>query len=230
MSRVVTGDESWVYGCDLDTKQQSSHWKSPGSPRPKKARQSCSATKSMLIVFYDIRGIVHHEFAPEGQTVNTKFYCNILRCLREDIWRKWPELWRVGNWLLHSDNTPSHRALVTCEFITRNIIITLPHPPYQIWPLATSSSSRRWSWSWRVTALSEWRRSSGNRRMFLVRFENRTSSTHSSSGNGTGIDVSLHKGIILKGMLPKLKSSKCILVYRASLVTFWYTPIYSKAR
>jgi len=56
--------------------------------------------------------------------------------------------------------------------------------------------------------------------MFLVSFENRTSSAHSSSGNGTGIDVSLHKGTILKGMLPKLKSSKYIVVYRSSLVTF----------
>jgi len=41
--------------------------------------------------------------------------------------------------------------------------------------------------------------------MFLVRFKNMTSSTRSSSGNGDGIDVSLHKGTILKGMLPKLK-------------------------
>jgi len=56
--------------------------------------------------------------------------------------------------------------------------------------------------------------------MFLVSFENRTSSTRSSSGNGAGIDVSLHKGTILKGMLPKLKSSKYILVYRSSLGTF----------
>jgi len=47
--------------------------------------------------------------------------------------------------------------------------------------------------------------------MFLVGFENRTSSTRSSSGNGAGIDASLHKGTILKGMLPKLKSSKYLL-------------------
>jgi transposase len=32
MSRVITGDESWVYGYDPETKQQSSQWKSPGSP------------------------------------------------------------------------------------------------------------------------------------------------------------------------------------------------------
>jgi len=54
MSRVITGDESWVYGYDPETKQQSLQWKSPGSPRPKKARQCRTATKSMLIVFFDV--------------------------------------------------------------------------------------------------------------------------------------------------------------------------------
>jgi len=130
MSRVITGDESWVYGYYPETKQQSSQWKSPGSPRPKKARQSCSATKSMLIVFFNIWGIVHHEFVPEGQTVNAEFYCNVLRRLREDIQRKRPELWCAGNWLLHDDNASSHRALVTREFLAHKGITTLPHPPY----------------------------------------------------------------------------------------------------
>jgi len=82
MSRVITGDESWVYGYDTETKQ-SSQWK---SPRPNKVRQSRSTTKSMLIVFFDLQGIVHHEIAPKGQTVNAEFYCNVLRHLREDIW------------------------------------------------------------------------------------------------------------------------------------------------
>ena len=117
-------------GYDPETKQQSSQWKSPGSPRLKKARQSRSATKCMLMVFFDIRGIVHHEFAPEGQNVNAQFYCNVLRHLREDVRRKWPELWHAGNWLLHDDDAPSHRALVTSEFLTHNSIITLLHPPY----------------------------------------------------------------------------------------------------
>jgi len=88
MSRFITGDESWVYRYDPETEQQSSQWKSPGSPRPKKVRQSRSATKSMLIVFFDIRGIVHHEFVPEGQNVNAEFYSNVLCRLREDIRRK----------------------------------------------------------------------------------------------------------------------------------------------
>ena len=36
LSRVITGDESWVYGYDPETKQQSTQWKTPSSPRPKK--------------------------------------------------------------------------------------------------------------------------------------------------------------------------------------------------
>jgi len=84
----------------------------------------------MLIVFFDIQGIVHLEFAPQGRTVNAKFYYNVLRCLREDIQRKRTELWHVGNWLLHDDNAPTHQALITHEFLAHNSIITLPHPPY----------------------------------------------------------------------------------------------------
>ena len=38
IKKIITGDESWVYGYDPETKQQSSQWKFPSEPRPKKAR------------------------------------------------------------------------------------------------------------------------------------------------------------------------------------------------
>ena len=63
---IITGDETWVYGYDPETKFQSSQWKHPESPRPKKARQVGSNVKAMLTCFFDSRGIVHHEYAPEG--------------------------------------------------------------------------------------------------------------------------------------------------------------------
>jgi len=59
LSRVITADESWVYGYKPETKRQSSQWKSPTSPRPKKARQMKSNLKSTIITFFDIKGIVH---------------------------------------------------------------------------------------------------------------------------------------------------------------------------
>jgi transposase len=33
-------------------------------------------------------------------------------------------------WMLHDENAPSLRALITREFLAHNSIITLPHPPY----------------------------------------------------------------------------------------------------
>ena len=73
LKKVITGDESWVYGYDLETKAQSSQWKSPESPRPKKVRQSRNNVKVMLTVFFNHEGVVHHEYAPPGQTI-TKDY------------------------------------------------------------------------------------------------------------------------------------------------------------
>ena len=39
LSKVITGDETWIYAYDPETKTQSSQWKSPGSARLKKARK-----------------------------------------------------------------------------------------------------------------------------------------------------------------------------------------------
>ena len=39
LKKVITGDESWVYGCDPEMTAQSSQWKSPASPRLKKVMQ-----------------------------------------------------------------------------------------------------------------------------------------------------------------------------------------------
>jgi hypothetical protein len=44
ISRIIKGDESWIYGYDPETKQKSSQWKSPQSPRAKEAWQVWSST------------------------------------------------------------------------------------------------------------------------------------------------------------------------------------------
>jgi len=85
LSNVSMGDETWVYAYNPETKTQSSQWKSPGSPRPKKARQVRSNVKSMLICFFDQKGIVHKQFVPPGQTVNAAFYIEVLKRLWENV-------------------------------------------------------------------------------------------------------------------------------------------------
>jgi hypothetical protein len=70
LKTVITGDETWVYGYDLETKVQSLQWKYSSSPRPKKAQQVQGKVKVLLTVFFDYRWIVHQSYAPEGQTIN----------------------------------------------------------------------------------------------------------------------------------------------------------------
>jgi histone-lysine N-methyltransferase SETMAR len=112
ISRIIRGDESWIYSYGPKTKQQTSQWKSPQSPSAKTARQVRSSTKSMLIVFFfDVKGI------------------DVLRRLTENVRRKRPELWCNHNWLVHHDNVPAHTPLKTTEFVTNNMVI-IPHPLY----------------------------------------------------------------------------------------------------
>ena len=114
---IITGDETWVYGYDPETKFQSSQWKHPESPRPKKARQVRSNVKVMLTCFFDSRVIVHHEYAPEGQTINKEYYLEILMLL-----------WAAKNFQLHHDNAPAHSAHVVQAFLCHLLdrLLTLP--------------------------------------------------------------------------------------------------------
>jgi hypothetical protein len=127
ISNTITGDETWVYDYDPETKQQSSQRKSPNSLQQNKACQVRSNVKSMLIVsfFPDIQGIVHKEFVPPGQTANGKFYCEVLK-----LQCKLPDMWNNNNWFLHHDNTPAHTSLFVRQFLTSKNITVIPHPPF----------------------------------------------------------------------------------------------------
>lgn len=128
LDRVITGDESWFFQYDPETKRQSSQWLSPNAPRPKKARMSKSKVKTMIITLFDSRGIVHKEFVPHGQTVNQHFYCEVLERLRKRVLRVRPEI--ANTWILHHDNAPCHTALKVSQYLTSKGITVLPQPPY----------------------------------------------------------------------------------------------------
>ena len=51
LKKIITGDETWVYGYDFETKMQSSQWMGKTSPRPKEARMNRSKIKVMFVVY-----------------------------------------------------------------------------------------------------------------------------------------------------------------------------------
>jgi hypothetical protein len=98
--------------------------KAQTSPRLKKARH----VKSMLIIFFDMKAILHKEFVLAGQTANSAYYCDVLRRLCEHVRRLRPNFGdKVTGCYI---TTPSHTSFFTRQFLTKNNMTVVPHAPY----------------------------------------------------------------------------------------------------
>ena len=77
LSRIVTADETWNSLYEPESKEQSTMWKTPGSPSPKKFKVSRSTKKQMFIMFFDIQGVILSHAVPQGQTVTANYYSKV---------------------------------------------------------------------------------------------------------------------------------------------------------
>jgi len=130
LNSIVAEDETWCFHYDPTTKRQSAEWKSPASPKGKKVRLQKSKVKTMLVCFYDSKGIIQHEFVPEGQTVTGSFNLSVLERLWKRIRRVRPEYSAPGSWFLLHDNAPVNWAVAVQEFLARKQACVLHLPPY----------------------------------------------------------------------------------------------------
>ena len=80
--------------------------------------------------FFNIWGIVHMDWVPEGQTVNQVYNKEVLTNLHEQVRRRRPEVWKKSSWVLHQDNAPAHNALSVKTFLTKHNITMFEHPLY----------------------------------------------------------------------------------------------------
>jgi len=128
ISETIIGDETWIYGHDLKTKQNSSWWKSSSSQHPKKAKQVHFNVKSILIIF--LYCLCHLTWV-----CPTESNCQpalLQRCptvpagaVRLKHPGKWHAFWW---WLLHHANGPAHTSL-SVQYLAKNNMAMIP-PPY----------------------------------------------------------------------------------------------------
>ena len=130
LDALVTCDESWIYCYDPETKRQSSQWKHAGSPRPKKARQSKSTHKILMIPFFDCTGMIYMHWVSTGQTTNKEYYVEVLREFRKRFYRKRSALFKSGQWHFYQDNAPVHNSILVTDYLTKMGIKTVLHRPY----------------------------------------------------------------------------------------------------
>ena len=130
LSRIVTGDETWVHYHTPESKRASMEWQHKTSPHPKKCKIVTSAGKLMLTIFWDMNGVLVTHYQPRGVTVTRDTYSQLLRDeLKPAIRTKRRGLLKKGVLLLHDDARP-HTARRTIETITDLGFEVLPHPPY----------------------------------------------------------------------------------------------------
>ena len=118
LDTLVICDESGIYCYNTETKRQSSKWKHGGSPRPKKARQSKSTHKHLMIlffVFFDSTGMIYMHWVPIGQTVNKEYYVEVLREFKKRFRRKKPALFKSAQWHFHQAGQCTSPQLHPCH-------------------------------------------------------------------------------------------------------------------
>ncbi len=110
LKSIVTGGKSWFYMYNLQMKGQSTAGLSLGALRPVKVRQQKSNVETLLIAFFDAKGLFHREFIHPGQTVTSTVYLAVMKYLMYHICRSRSEYCEQGNWSLLHDNAPTHTA------------------------------------------------------------------------------------------------------------------------
>ena len=210
------------HGCMFMTLRLSSSHHS--SLWPKKAHLVRSNVKSMLITFFDIQGTVHKEFIPPGQTINGKFYCEVLKQLRDGIQLKHPDKWKNNNQFLHHENKPAHTSLVVQQFPTSKNITVIPPPICLTSPPATFSYSPRLNYGWKGIVLTRLRRSMQNSKRLLTHSHLRTFRDAWNHGKQAGIAVRMPKRTTSKERWWKLGVTVRNFFLWSNSLNFWVVP------
>ena len=67
LNKLITGNETWCFAYDPETKRQNFKWNGENFSRPKKKlkfKRPC--IKNMLIIYFNCQGVMHEEFEPDG--------------------------------------------------------------------------------------------------------------------------------------------------------------------
>lgn len=86
-----------------------------------------SAGKVIALVFWGAKGVIIVDYLAKGETINSVFYCTLLRRLCEIIKEKRPRLLNK-KMLFHQDNACVHTSVESMAQIRDCVFELLPHP------------------------------------------------------------------------------------------------------
>ena len=129
MEEIVTGDETWIYHFQLDSKAKNKVRVSSEGDRPVIVRHQTS-NRMLYAIFFDSKGPVLQIPVPKDSSVTGKFYReSVLTQLVDFYQKRRPHTGVRGIKLLH-DNAPAHKSATAQEYLKESGIDVLDQPPY----------------------------------------------------------------------------------------------------
>ncbi|CAH1956064.1 unnamed protein product [Acanthoscelides obtectus] len=126
-ARVNCADESWIYCYEPENKRQSAVWMFQGEEKPTKVIRSRSVSKKMVATFVSKAGHIATIPLNEQRTVTADGYTSI--CLTKVV-TELRKINRERRIILHQDSASSHTAQKTRQYLTKENVELLDHPPY----------------------------------------------------------------------------------------------------
>lgn len=87
--KIITRGKSWVFTYDSDMKHHSCEWQTSTSPQ-NNSYGPHNLSEAHADSFFNSLGALHHEFAAAGERVNSPFYVEVMKHLRDAT--EWTEL------------------------------------------------------------------------------------------------------------------------------------------
>ncbi len=132
LNKIITGDESWCFAYNLESKHQSATWVGPRSPKAKKLCFEKSSIKTMLVAFFDSRGLIHKDLSQLCKQLMLNFIKMFWIFSLKELIVFVLILRTSGEWFLQHDNALAHNAASVRQFLAKKIVTVLHHPPYSL--------------------------------------------------------------------------------------------------
>ena len=130
LEEIVTGDETWIYHFQSDSKAKNKVWVSSEGDRPVIARRFKTSNRMLYAIFFVSKGPVLQIPLPKGSSVTGKFYReSVLTQLVDFYQKRRPRTGVRGIKILH-DNALAHKSAMVQEYLKESGLDVLDHPPY----------------------------------------------------------------------------------------------------
>ena len=130
LEEIVTGDETWIYHFQPNSKAENKVWVSSEGNRPVIAHGCETSNRMLYAIFFDSKGPVLQIPVPKCSSVTGKFYkASVLTQLVDFYQKRRPRTGVHGIKLLH-DNAPAHKSTTVQEYLKESELDVFDHPPY----------------------------------------------------------------------------------------------------